>query len=259
QLADVNGDALADLVRVVADEVQYALNVNGTYFGELTALSSHADLAFPERTADVSVRFADMNGNGTTDVVWFTPGGKVSFLELFAVRPNLLSRVRNGLGLETRIEYGSSVAHQMQAEAEGEAWKQRPPFPVLTVDKLSIWNEATQTEQEQRFKYRNGYYSPTERQFQGFAQVEVVVPGDSHGQQSTTVVEFDVGDEDPYRRGLPLAERTFSDASPLSETTRTYGDCAVADAEDTETVRYVCLEHTRQLVQEAAEPSDWVT
>src|SRR5690606_18804877 len=97
QLADVNGDALADLVRVVANEVQYALNVNGTYFGELTALSSHADLAFPERTADVSVRFADMNGNGTTDVVWFTPGGKVSFLELFAVRPNLLSRVRNGL------------------------------------------------------------------------------------------------------------------------------------------------------------------
>jgi len=55
------------------------------------------------RGGTTTVAYADMNGNGSHDVVWIDSSG-VKFLELFPVRPNLLARVENGIGLADDLQ-----------------------------------------------------------------------------------------------------------------------------------------------------------
>ena len=102
-----------DVVLVAGTEVKYALNRNGSRFDAIvTVTSDEVDGTLPEVTGSTTVVFADMNGNGTRDTVWITNDGNVQFLEMFPVKPNLLSRVENGIGFVQLVDYGTSVAER---------------------------------------------------------------------------------------------------------------------------------------------------
>ncbi|MEL6182904.1 MAG: VCBS repeat-containing protein, partial [Myxococcota bacterium] len=103
ELEDINGDGLSDLVVVTANAVKYALNTNTTAFAAVTVLEGNDGLRIPERQASTTVLYADMNANGSSDIVWISAGGEVEYLELFPVRPNLLQSITNNIGMVTSV------------------------------------------------------------------------------------------------------------------------------------------------------------
>ncbi len=121
ELQDINGDGLADVVAVAGNTVALSLNRNGAQFSPVLSITS-ADLGagmIPSRAPDTTVTFADMNGNGSDDIVWFQPNGAASYLELFPVRPNLISRIDNGIGSVQLFSYGTSISEQARDAIDG--------------------------------------------------------------------------------------------------------------------------------------------
>ncbi|MEO1273767.1 MAG: toxin TcdB middle/N-terminal domain-containing protein, partial [Myxococcota bacterium] len=154
-LEDLNGDGLSDLVVVVGREVKYAINRNGTTFSNISTVTSD-DIGgqLPQRDATVTVLYADMNGNGSSDVVWMTAEGDVTYLELFPVRPNQLSRIDNGLGQVTQVQYGTSVSH-MARDGGWQTWEHRLPYPMLVVDQVDSYDLLTDVHEVTQYRYHD--------------------------------------------------------------------------------------------------------
>ncbi len=267
RLTDLNGDSLADLVRVSGNTVAFSLNQNGSQFANVETIESSASLNIPEVTNDVSVRFADMNGSGSTDVVWIDSSGAITFLELFPERPNLLSSVSNGIGKDIFIEYGSTTEH-MARDGGPAAWRYRIPHPMLTVDAIRVRDALSGVEQVQRFHYRDAYWDASEKQFRGFAEVHMFTDGDDTVEPRHDVHQFNVGFDsdgqpDPYYKGLPEHQMVFSGAteSAIEESFSTYAPCELTDVPQNTVppIRHICQQDTTKVVKEGQSEDQWVT
>ncbi|HEY3494488.1 MAG TPA: toxin TcdB middle/N-terminal domain-containing protein, partial [Polyangiaceae bacterium] len=259
EFVDLNGDSLADLVAVRGNAIVFAVNRDGRSFAPLAELRGGVDLDLPERAAGTSIRFVDMNGSGSTDVVYFDASGGARYVELFPIRPNLLSRIDNGLGKVIEIAYGSSVAH-LVADGGADAWEHRVPTPVLTVEELVVRDERSGLEHRRRFHYSNGYYDGQERQFRGFANAVAETAGDAYTEPGTTRYRYDVGAGDRYRKGLLLEEEVESDGGALRATENVYADCPLEGVEDASpAVRFTCQTSSTTTTKERSAESAWVT
>jgi RHS repeat-associated protein len=172
-LTDVNRDGRTDLVRVSGSWVGYYLNDGGSGY-----VTQHGDFrGMPETSRTRRIFLADMDGNGTSDVVWLTVEGGLSYLDLMG-EPNvgLLSRVDNGMGMVTEIAYRSSTEFMVAAKLQQVPWATPLPHPVSVISEVSVRDslEALGVPGWQRsttYDYRDGYYDGREREFRGFAKV----------------------------------------------------------------------------------------
>jgi RHS repeat-associated protein len=262
-LDDLNGDGLADLVLVSGNTVRYWINRNGASFDAGRDITG-ADVAgeIPERTSGTTVLQADMNGNGSSDIVWIDASGKVTYLELFPTRPNLLSRITNAIGRVTDVTYASSVVERAR-DASTAVWTRALPFPMTVVKSTDEWDELTKVHTVTTYAYHDGYHDGAEKRFRGYARVEGALAGDDLQEAGATEERFDVGIGDPYRAGLLLREEQWSGGRSIQVTTHTYADCDVAGVPSDGLrfpVRHVCetvqdVEH-REGVTDATK---WVT
>jgi RHS repeat-associated protein len=110
-LEDVNEDGAADVVQVRLEAIDVWFNRAGRSFtSRVTAMGT------PARPAYLAgrIRFADMDGSGTTDVLYGN-ADDYRWVDLMGgVRPRLLTSVDNGLGALTRLEYGSSAEEYLR-------------------------------------------------------------------------------------------------------------------------------------------------
>jgi YD repeat-containing protein len=196
KLTDLNGDGLADLVleRAAPGECWYWLNLGNYTFGTRKRI---VDL--PVVSVAAAVRWADLNGNGTTDLVYADAQGtpRIQFVELGeliggGLAPNLLTRIENGIGRVTEIEYAPSTRFALEDEAAGEPWPDALPFPVTVVAGMRV-SDSLGNDYEVRFRYHDGYYDPVEKQFRGFGRVEQIDLGDSTAPTLLTRSHFDTG------------------------------------------------------------------
>ncbi len=256
-LDDINGDGLSDLVVVAGRTVKYAINRNGETFSQIAELDSDAvDGELPQRDATVNVLMADINGNGSTDVVWLDAQGQVTALELFPVRPNQLARVENSLGQVTDIAYSTSV--QMMARDE-QPWRHPLPHPMLVVEQIDRVDLLTDVHDVTAYRYRDGFYDGIEKRFRGFAHVEISTLGDETQESGLEVNTYDVGAADPYRAGLMLTQQTSSDDRPLSETVNTFDDCPLEEVPATSpAIRYICQTAVDTRLMEGAAAAEHV-
>ncbi|MCB9661371.1 MAG: VCBS repeat-containing protein [Sandaracinaceae bacterium] len=262
EFTDLNGDNLTDVVVVQGTEIRFALNCDGTEFEPMETLSS-ADLngSLPERTSEVSIRFADMNGSGSNDVVYINASGMVTYVELFPEHPNLLNRIDNGIGKVIEMTYGTTVAH-MGRDGGPDAWEHRLPHAMLVLEQLTTYDTLSQVRQIQRMHYRDGYYDGEESQFRGFGEVEVFAEGDDSMEDGRSVHHFDLGVTDRYRHGLVTDKQVESDGRVLSTEAYVYADCPlaqIATAGVTYPIRWLCPERKTTVIQEGAAASEWVT
>lgn len=194
-LLDINRDQQADLLRVSGSWLTYYLNDGSGRF-----TSAQADLqGLPSTAQTAALLFADMNGNGTTDVVWITQDDRLRYLDLIA-EPNfgLLARIDNGMGFVVDNAYRSSTELAIESKKAGRRWLHPMPFPMPVLTETAASNSMDQLgyaamDARTTFEYSDGYYDGTEREFRGFARVVQTSWGDELHPTEVTETLLHVG------------------------------------------------------------------
>ena len=162
--ADLNRDGLADLVKVDAANVTWFRGETdgrfGTFFRHLTRPES-AD-------ADAVVTIADMNGNGSQDVVWSSPRGLWALDLAGATSAGMITQIDNGLGMTTSFTYDASGNMAVAAERSGDPWhvllSTSVPIPVTVETDPGAGGAHRVT----KHLVRDGFWDGVERRFGGF-------------------------------------------------------------------------------------------
>jgi len=264
ELEDLNGDALADVVLVGSDQVSIWVNKNGREFDiEQVLTSADIDGSIPTKGTNTITLFADMNGNGSSDIVWITPGEDVKYLELFPVKPNLISTVDNGLGSQLTVTYGTSVEHMARDAADGDPWAYKLPFPNVVVDRVQETEAISGPVVDQTFSYHDGYYDGVEKSFRGFETVEQAFAGSAFREEGEARFVYELGADpyDPYYAGRMVSREALSGDRSIQKVTTVYDDCDVAGVPDSGLlfdVRYVCPTEMGTELREGLAESEWV-
>jgi RHS repeat-associated protein len=205
KLVDVNGDGLADVVveRARGDELWLWLNR-----GDGTLETSRVIIGLPV-TPEAEAQWADINGNGSTDLLYADsnlPGSRLNAVDLAeaiggATHYNLLTEAANGYGRTTKIAYRATTDYSVAAWRDGHAWATSVPFPSNVVSHTETTfgldldgypdEGPTGDVYTSDILYRDGYYEAIEGQFRGFAFVKQTTPGDERfgGGDAPTLVE----------------------------------------------------------------------
>ncbi len=207
ELVDLNGDGLSDLVveRAQGTDLWYWQNL-----GDGTFKTSRVIIDLPV-SPDAQVRWADINGNGTQDLIYADsslPESRIQAVDLAellggASHYNLLTSIDNGYGRKTNVSYRSTTDYTVDAYDVGHPWNTTVPFPVAVVGQtettigLDLDGYADEGPNGDRyltdFTYRDGYYDPIEHQFRGFAFVKQIDHGDERfggGDAPTLVTRY---------------------------------------------------------------------
>lgn len=225
KLTDINGDGLADLAveRAAPGACWYWLNL-----GNFTLSSRKVITELPTVSGATAVRWADLNGNGSTDLIYADAlaSPRIQMVELGellsgGLSPNTLTRIGNGIGRTTMIEYAPSTQFALEDAAAGSAWPDALPFPVTVVSAVRV-SDSLGHEYLTRFRYHDGYYDAAEKQFRGFARVEQVDVGDPTAPTLVSRSRFDTGREFETMKGRVLRLTTetvdgqvFTDSSTM--------------------------------------------
>ncbi|MEO0814175.1 MAG: FG-GAP-like repeat-containing protein, partial [Myxococcota bacterium] len=160
---DLDSDGFADIFVASGDSVRYVLNRNGEAFEALQTLTEAGGQALPSRDpTTTTVLAADMNGNGSIDIVWVSATGSVRYLDLFPLRSHLLTRIENGLGRVTEIEYQSSVEQRALSAEQGSPWVHPLPHPMIIVSRTDEYDLLTNVRDVVDYRYRDGFYDGVE-------------------------------------------------------------------------------------------------
>jgi len=267
ELDDLNGDGLADLSLVRGTTVEVWINRAGASLVPIDPITeSDVDAVdgaeIPARTGNTTVLVADMNANGSSDIVWVTESGEVTVMDLFPVRPNLLTRVDNGLGGVIDVTYGTSAAERARDADAGAAWAHPMPMPHLVVTGMVRSDDLGSVPVEMRYSYHDGFYDGVEKAFRGYARVVETRLGDETQAGSVTTSTWSTGVEDPYEAGAALGAAITSDTGDaMTTSTTTYADCPleVDDSGLLFDIRYWCVVQQDVVEQDGVDASDWRT
>jgi hypothetical protein len=197
KLQDVTGDGLADVVieRAAPGELWYWLN-RGNYSLSARRQISGLPASFSAQTA---VRWADLIGNGTTDLLYADSSSspRLRAIDLGRLmgcvpRPHLLTSINNDIGRVITLNYESSAAFALADAAAGQPWPHLMPFPVTVVASAGLSDSLGRTYLS-RFVYHDGYYDAAEKEFRGFGRVEQIDVGDATAPTLVSRSVFDVG------------------------------------------------------------------
>lgn len=250
-LADLNRDGLVDLIRIEAGKVTWYRGETDGRFG--TAFFRSAPR--PESVdADAVVTTADVNGNGSTDVVWSSPRGLWAIDVAGETSAAMLSTIENGLGMSQSFSYSSSAALAVAAARGGDPWdKLLPtsvPVPVRTEIDLGDGSPLRVVERS----VRDGFWDGTERRFGGFLLGRIVTVGASQSTSLVTETRFHPGlGGERELRGKTVSFRTSSAAGVLfSVETTTWEAIPVGGLPDVPLLRKAALRKSRSLAYEGA-------
>jgi len=225
RMRDINGDGLVDLVveRTQPGQIDYWLNLGNYTFSNLKQI-----IGLPAGVSVNSVtRWADMNGNGTVDLLYAESNGTprmqtVDIGRLIGCRANMnmLTAIHNGIGLTTRYKYASSIDFVIADRAAGAPWPDIMPFPMNVVEEIteddSLGNLYTNL-----YVYHNGFYEQEEKEFRGFGHVEEIGVGDTHQPTLVSRTFFDQGKQYEAMQGKELREQVETESGDRFQETIT--------------------------------------
>lgn len=209
RLHDINGDGLSDLVieRAAPNQLWYWLNLGNYSFDKRRFITGLPDVL----GLSPSIRWADMNGNGTTDLVYSDPAAapRLQIIDLGRLigavpSPNLLIEIDNGIGQKTKLEYTTSTQYLLEDKLSGKDWQYPLPFPINVVRK-AIVADGMGNDYETEFFYHDGYYDGEEKEFRGFAKVESREIGDASAPDLIMAYSFDTGALNEALKGKQLS------------------------------------------------------
>jgi RHS repeat-associated protein len=173
RLADIDGSGTADIIYFSSRGTRIYFNQSGNSWSERRTLEQ-----FPQVDQTSSAMVVDLLGNGTACLVWSSslPGNAnraLRYVDLMGgAKPNLLVRIVNNLGMETRIQYAPSTRFYLEDRLAGKPWITRLPFPVHVVARVETYDHVSRNRFITRHAYHHGYFDGVEREFRGFGMVE---------------------------------------------------------------------------------------
>src|ERR1043165_69900 len=188
QLADIDGDGIADLIYIDAEKITFWINQSGNGWSEPFEITGT-----PFVTNLNGVRVADVYGGGTAgvlysfDAVASAQQHRWYFLDLTGgTKPYLLHEMSNSMGALTRVSYLPSTRYYLADQygmdpfnAASERsynkrapWKTTLPFPVQVVSKVEVIDELSKGKLTTGYIYHHGYWDGGEREFRGFGRVD---------------------------------------------------------------------------------------
>jgi hypothetical protein len=207
--SDIDGDGLEDLTVVrpasAPRSVLYWLNrfQNG--------LEGPRQLdGLPAALAGDTLRWADMNGSGSTDIVIANSarpaGSRLLVVELLPEgKPYVLTSAENGIGLLQRLEIESSTDQMVRARRGGTPWTSTLQFSVSVVKRL-VEDDGRGNVNVREFTYRDPFWSPAKQEFRGFQSVRMREVGDESAPDRVSSYRFDAGFDADCMKGKPLFE-----------------------------------------------------
>ena len=208
RLDDVNGDGLTDLVQIRFDAVDIWLNVDGKGWTErhiLDGTPHHA--GFHQR-----VRLIDINGSGTSDILW-GDAKAYKYIDLQGgKKPYILTKVSNGLGKTTELEYSTSAAEMLAAATYKVAcddppaedrfaapWCSKMPVSAHVVKRVTERDNITirgrpPASYVTEYEYRDPVYEGRQREFRGFRRARARRLGDSNSPTDVSESVFLLGE-----------------------------------------------------------------
>lgn len=133
-LGDINGTGTTDVLYAGGDGVRFYLNQAGNGWSSAIEVGS-----FPQIDDLASIHLLDIMGRGTACLVWSTvlsghAQRQIRYIDLMgAMKPFLLTSMRNNLGAETHVTYAPSTQFYLEDKKHGTPWATRIPFPVQVV------------------------------------------------------------------------------------------------------------------------------
>ena len=239
QLMDLNGDGWVDLDHVGVNQVDFALAIAAGTFGAQNSITGT-----PTKLSTTQVEFADMNGSGTTDIVWIDVSGSADqawrYLELFPNgRAGLLKTIDNGLGKVTRISYEPAALGAARARDENSPWTTRINVAMPVVSEVRVESALGDPAIVTDYDYRNGTWDPNERTFAGFGRGIQTETGDTSTPTLITDSTFDSGVVTRVMRGQPLTiEQRDTNSLIFSRVTDAYITRQLETATDGRVVHY---------------------
>lgn len=211
-LGDLNSDGLPDLVieRAAPKEIWYWINLGDYRFDHRRKLTN---VPTPYGV-NAGVRWADVNGNTTDDLVYVDQTSTERFVAVDigeAIQcnliPGLMRTLDNGIGGTISFEYGSSVDYQLADAAAGRPWPDTVPEAQVVL-KSKTESDGMGDEYVTRYVYHDGFYKyfADYDGWAGFGEAEEITEG---GEGAPTLVhrmKFDVGRDDPAFRGNVIYE-----------------------------------------------------
>jgi RHS repeat-associated protein len=265
-LEDIDNDGCDDIVVVSGHEVKIARNRGGVRFDDVELIDAIDGVQLPTLEATTSLLFADMNGNGSNDVVWFSENGDVTVLDVTPVPAHLLSSIETATGAVREVTWGTAAEHRRRDNNIG--WDLPLPMASLVVDRFEDYALASSTALEAHIvvdhHYTRGFYDADEKAFRGFAEVTATEAAAEGSAGGITTSFYDVGDDGrPAFAGRLLRQtRTTLQGVPIQEQATTWDLCDVADVDNAALdvdVVFVCPTEQRTIEQEGADDSTWVT
>ncbi|MGE4069846.1 MAG: SpvB/TcaC N-terminal domain-containing protein [Lysobacterales bacterium] len=205
---DVNGDGLADVVWINGSSavVRINLGIPDASAPAVGALAPPLVVAGPATTGSAQYRVADVNGNGSADILWNDASSFVFVDFQQGEQSYQLKTITNGIGKTTTIAYGTSTAERERDRLAGIPWARPTPSPIPLVKRIEVKDGREQVVYATAIDYHDGYFDGQEREFRGFARAERYDLGDDTQGAPTqvTAYEYHLGDTDEALKGKPF-------------------------------------------------------
>ncbi len=172
RLADIDGSGTADIIYLGARQTFYWKNQSGNEWSEGMPVPN-----FPKTDSLTNVSVFDIEGNGTSAIVWSSPlpgtRDRIKYIELTSgEKPFLLTSIKNNMGAERNLFYAPSTKFYLQDKRAGKPWITKLGFPVHVVERMEVIDNPTASRYVNRYAYHHGYFDGAEREFRGFGMVE---------------------------------------------------------------------------------------
>jgi RHS repeat-associated protein len=263
RFGDLNRDGLMDLVRVLSGTVHWYA---GLPQGGVRNTAKEVLRPTPSGTS-VVMALADLNGNGSDEVVWSTTGGMWMLDMAGPTSAGMLVGIDNGLGKSVSLTYEGSAALALGAEQAGSPWQSLLPMAIPVPGSMTTLPGADGPSRRVEYAVRDGLWDGKERRFGGFRVGIVRTLGATAAETLHEETHFHPGlGEERALRGMPVEVLTRSGTGQVYSTTfntwqaRDVSGMTANVPQEAPLLRKAALVQTRtQHVQGLATPADTLT
>ncbi|WP_234069538.1 FG-GAP-like repeat-containing protein, partial [Myxococcus stipitatus] len=205
RLCDLNRDGLMDVVRLSASHVYwYAGKADGGVVTTPRYVPRPGSASF-----DSVVAIADINGNGSEDVVWSSQEGLWVLDMAGATTAGMLVGVENGLGKSLSLSYSASAVLSVAAEVAGQTWTSKLPISVPVPVGMTTQPGGGEPARVVEYGVRDGFWDGEERRFGGFLTSVRRGVGATAAETLVETTRYHAGlGAERVLRGVPVEVRT---------------------------------------------------